>query len=211
MFRNLFLTGMGLVVAAGVPFVYYNAGDWLKSASASAAALVPATGAAAGDQAAAAAGAAPGAPPADRIPILAMSDALRFDITPDGILRYWPRVSTGLGQIQLHGYRVPLITGTAEDDVAGSATYYFNPQQQLQRITFYGTTGNPQRLLAVLAGRYNFARKVLNSPSMYVYEVADPSGLPPQSTCRIEQADVVKAAEPYTRYKISLTIERPTG
>ena len=140
-----------------------------------------------------------------------MSDALRFDITPDGILRYWPRVSTGLGQIQLHGYRVPLVTGTAEDDMAGSATYYFNPQQQLQRITFYGTTGNPQRLLATLASRYGFARHVLNSPSMYVYEVADPSGLPPQSTCRIEQADVVKAAEPLTRYKISLTIERPAG
>ena len=38
-FRNLFLAGMGLVLAAGVPFIYYNAGDWLKIAAASAVAL----------------------------------------------------------------------------------------------------------------------------------------------------------------------------
>ena len=69
-------------------------------------------------------------------------------------MRCWPQVATGLGQLQLQGYRVPLVSGTTEGDVAGSLTYYFNAQQQLQRIAFQGNTGDPRNLIVLLRSRY---------------------------------------------------------
>ncbi len=41
-----------------------------------------------------------------------------FEVTPEWILARWPSVSTGLAQLQLEGYRVPLVTGTGQEDVA---------------------------------------------------------------------------------------------
>ena len=61
-----------------------------------------------------------------------------FQITPESIVAHWPAVSTGLAQLQLEGYRVPLVTGTAKHNLAGSLTWYFNAQQKLQQITFVG-------------------------------------------------------------------------
>ena len=43
-----------------------------------------------------------------------LDEVLRFDLTPDWILHRWPRVSTGLAQLDLQGYRVPLVSGTRE-------------------------------------------------------------------------------------------------
>ena len=71
------------------------------------------------------------------------SSVFDFQITPEWIVAHWPAVSTGLAQLQLEGYRVPLVTGTAQHDLAGSLTYYFNAEQKLQQITFVGTTGDP--------------------------------------------------------------------
>ena len=62
--------------------------------------------------------------------ILNLADAFSMDKTPLWVLQRWPRVSTGGAQLQLQGYRVPLVTGTGEGDLAGSMTYFFNPQQQ---------------------------------------------------------------------------------
>ena len=73
------------------------------------------------------------------------SSVFHFQITPEWIVAHWPAVSTGLAQLQLEGYRVPLVTGTARHDLAGSLTYYFNAEQKLQQITFVGTTGDPDR------------------------------------------------------------------
>ena len=82
----------------------------------------------------------------DRTPGLA--EVLRFDVSPAWVLQRWPRVSTDLAVLQLHGYRVPLVTGTNQNDVAGSLTYYFNPSQQVQQITLRGTTGDPRAIIS---------------------------------------------------------------
>src|SRR5258708_2407566 len=77
-------------------------------------------------------------------------DVFRFDMTPQAVTQRWSRVSTGLGEVRMQGYRVPLGTGNAESDVAGSLTYYFGGRPKLRRITFLGTTANPQRLVDFL-------------------------------------------------------------
>ena len=100
------------------------------------------------------------------MPLPSLAEVLRFDVTVEWILRRWPRVTTGLPYLQLQGYRVPLVTGTGMSDVAGSLTYYFNAQQQVQRITLRGTTGDPSVLASILTSRYRFARRLTNDPGV---------------------------------------------
>ncbi len=144
----------------------------------------------------------------DSQPISAIEEVLRFDVTPAWIVRQWPRVSTGLGDLRLHGYRVPLVSGTAEDDLAGALTYYFNPQQQVQRITFSGTTGDPRRLIQWVVGRFALARRLTNNPGVVLYEVQGPDRRP-QSTLCIRPVPVVKANDALARFNVELSIERP--
>ena len=121
---------------------------------------------------------APGGVPGslEGTPVGDLREVLRFDITPDWIVTRWPRVSAGLAHLELQGYRVPLVTGTTEEDLAGALTYYFNPQQQLQRITFYGTTGNTRRLVDLVVREYGFARRLTNDPGVFVFEIPGPNG-----------------------------------
>ena len=81
------------------------------------------------------------------------------------------RVTAGLPDADLQGYRVPLVTGTREDDLAGSLTYYFNKNQRCQRITFQGTTGDARKLAAYLMRRYGFKQQVSSDPNLYLYQI----------------------------------------
>jgi len=203
MFRNVGLSMLGLLVAAGGPVAYFKVNDYMNGRTPAAAIAAPE---AAGAASAAAKPSADGA--IDSNPVVSLDEALDFGITPQWVLARWPRISAGLGQVQLQGYRVPLVTGTREDDLVGSITYYFNPHQMLQRITFYGNTGNADRLVQTLATRYGFARKVLNQPGIYVYEVPDRDGRV-ISTLRLETAAVIKQSDVPSRFKLSLVLERP--
>jgi hypothetical protein len=142
------------------------------------------------------------------LPMPSLGEVLRFDVTVEWVMRSWPRVSTGLPYLQLQGYRVPLVTGTNMTDLAGSLTYYFNPQQRVQRITFCGTSGDPSALAALLAERYHFVRRLTNDPGVVLYEAVD-SDNHPMGSLKIRSARVVKANQPYTRFELDLAIDRP--
>ncbi len=144
----------------------------------------------------------------DSLPTPSLDEVLRFNVTVEWVLQRWPRVSTGLPYLQLRGYRVPLVTGTAIADLAGSLTYYFNAQQQVERITLQGSTGDPSRLVALLGSRYHFARRLTNDPSLVLYEAVD-SGNEPAGTLKIRSANVVQASQPRSRFAVELTMDRP--
>lgn len=137
-----------------------------------------------------------------------LGEVLRFDVSPGWVMARWPRVSAGLARLQLQGYRVPLVTGTKATDLAGSLTYYFNARQKVDRITFHGTTGDARELVRLLTTRYRFARRLTNSPGLFVYETVQPDGAP-GGVLRITSAQVVKASEPYQRFRVELVIDRP--
>ena len=153
-------------------------------------------------EAAAAATLAPEGPPAENL-----AEVFRFDVTNGWVLRRWPRVSTGMAELPLQGYRVPLVTGTAETDLAGALTYYFGAKQEVQRIRFRGATGDPSVLVGLMTGRYGFTRRLTNDPALFVYEVARP-GKEPASVMKIRSAPVVKSNNPNQRFEIDLVIER---
>jgi hypothetical protein len=141
-------------------------------------------------------------------PTPVLAEVLRFDISPAWVLHRWPRVSTDLAYLQMQGYRVPLVTGTSERDVAGSLTYYFNPAQQVQQITLRGAIGDPRTLISFLTSRYGFVRRPNNDPSRLVFETVDSQGKT-IGTMIVQSAPVVRADQPYQRYKVDLIMDRP--
>ncbi|NUQ62072.1 MAG: hypothetical protein HUU20_06270 [Pirellulales bacterium] len=221
--QRLLLLALALGFTLLGPMAAFRAPDWLSGSKPSAAltTAAPAGPAPAAPQPKAsppvlepAKEAAPPASPVlvqpalEGFPSFDLAEVFRFDISPGWIMSRWSRVSAGLGMLQLQGYRVPLVTGTAENDLAGSLTYYYNSAQQVQRITFSGTTGDSRKLVQFLMGRYRFARRVANDPSLFIYEIPEPQG-PPKSLLEIRPARLLRADLPYQRFEIELSIERP--
>jgi hypothetical protein len=208
MLKMIVYCGLGLAAAVAAPAVLYKGVDFWKTAVRNAAATMPPTP----DVAAVPAqpGAGPAAASLDGVPVRTLAEVFNFNVTPDWIMRRWPRVTTGLSHLQLQGYRVPLVTGTAESDLAGSLTYYFSPQQRAERITFCGTTGDSRKLVALLTSQHRLTRRLTNDPGLMVYESVHPNGKP-CGACRIRSAPIVKASDAYRRFDVDLVLERPQG
>ena len=84
---------------------------------------------------------------------------IRFDITPDWVIGRFHRVTTVLADLSLEGLRVPIVTGTRADDIAGTLTYYFDNTGKLQRLTIHGFTGDPRRFAQTMATGYGMQRE----------------------------------------------------
>jgi hypothetical protein len=145
-------------------------------------------------------------PPLEGAPAQDLSEVLRLDVTSGWIMQRWPRVTSGLAELDLQGYRVPLVTGTREDDLAGSLTYYFDREHRLERITFRGTTGDPRKLVSLMTSKYQFLRQPTNDPGLVLYQVKWNGK--PRSELRIRPARVVRADAPYSRYDVDLALRR---
>ncbi|PQO34384.1 hypothetical protein DTL21_12715 [Bremerella cremea] len=131
---------------------------------------------------------------------------INFNATPRWIMETWPHVSTTLSDLNLEGMRVPLVSGSRVDDIAGSLTYYFDKDKQLQRITFHGTTGDERRLVSTLTQHYNFESEPTVAGSLYMVKWNGE----PVSVFRAEPSPVVNQNLPHTRLKIDLEINRPS-
>jgi hypothetical protein len=145
---------------------------------------------------------APAAPP-----VVDLAEALRFEATSAWVLGRWPRVTAGLPDEDLQGYRVALVTGTREDDLAGSLTYYFDKHQRCRRITFQGTTGDSRKLIAFLTQRYGFKKQISNDPNLFLYQIRWNGS--PLSELHIRPARVIRADAPLARFEVLLAMNDP--
>ncbi len=206
MFRKLLLLALPIGAVAG-PVVIHSGPKWVSEATAS---LSSASDSQAQKGSSAAAGSveAFGDIPLEGAEVEQFWEVLRFDLTPNSLAQRWPRVSASLADLSLQGYRVPLVTGTDPDDLAGSLTYQFNYQRYLQRISFSGTTGDYRRLLQLLTTHYGFVHRPTNTPNVIVFEV--PKSGPAASYLWIQPVDVVRADRPLNRFQITLVLERPS-
>jgi hypothetical protein len=211
--RRLFLFA-GLAAAVGIPVsisesgrVVDKAGEVIRSLTASEpAANIP--GPAADPSPAGIS--RPDGPQArlDGLPAQDLAEVLRFDVTPGWIMSRWARVTTTAGGVdRFQGYRVPLVTGNRETDLAGALTYYFNHKPEVQRIRFVGSTGDPSRLVALVTERFGFAPQRSTVPGEYLYQIQWNGK--PNSELRIRMAEVVRANEPSRRFDIELEINLP--
>jgi hypothetical protein len=145
--------------------------------------------------------------PLEGLPTIHLEEVFRFDITRDWVFARWPRKSTALADADLYGVRVPLVSGMAVDDVAGSLTYYFNAAGQAQRIAFSGTTGDARRLVNLVANRYGLQPVSPTAPGELLYQRLWNGR--PQSELRIRPAAVVWSTSPHSSYDVNLLLERP--
>ncbi len=132
-------------------------------------------------------------------------DVIRFDISPRWVSENWSRVSTVTSELELEGVRVPLVTGGKTDDLAGSLTYYFDKNHVVQRVTFYGTTGDERRLVTLMGTVFEFREQPSIGGSMFVVT----NNGEPISLLRIANAPVVRATVPNANREIMLEINRP--
>jgi hypothetical protein len=131
-------------------------------------------------------------------------EVFRFDLTPKAVTERWSRVSTGLSDARFQGYRVPLMTGISESDLAGSLTYYFDNQPRLRRVTFLGTTGDPQRLIEFVTRQFGFRRFQNGNPRVTAYQVQSRYS----GRLQIAHAEVIDKNLASTNYQIELSLER---
>ena len=133
-----------------------------------------------------------------------LGDLFRFDITPEWVVQNWPRVTSDLAEFAYTGLRVLVVSGTEIDDLAGAITYYFDDQQQLQRITFLGTTGNPTELIQLATSRFKMQPEAALSGVCYVAR----SRKTITDMLRVRHVAVAKGNRPLQRYKIAMEVNR---
>ncbi|HEV7283186.1 MAG TPA: DUF6690 family protein [Pirellulaceae bacterium] len=132
---------------------------------------------------------------------------VRFDLTPDLITQNWSRVTTTQSEHFLLGMRVAVVTGPEISDLAGSMTYYFDDQDQLQRISLQGFTGDASRLIAHCEQGYKLEKQASLDAGMYVSLW---NGMP-TSVLHVARAPVIRADSPRTQYYVTLEINRPSA
>jgi len=209
---RFFLAGLFLVSVAVLPYI---SSQWMKSSNASGEGSATAGNSLTDSAKAGAGNAAPGsllavaAPQANAArpeapPIVSLTEAIRFNVTPAWLFGRWPRVTAGLPEGELQGYRVPLVTGTREDEVTGSLTYYFNARQICQKITLVGATGDLRKITAEVVGRFGLHRQTSDDAGMHLYQTRWNGK--PVSELKIKAVNVVKSSEPFARYEVNLVL-----
>ena len=139
-------------------------------------------------------------------PVRDLAEVLRFDVSPQWVMQRWPRVSASASTTEptLQGYRVPVVTGTRPDDIAGSLTYYFTTNQHVRRLAFQGTTGDPRRLVELVTTKYELRPQPPAQPGELLYQVRWNNE--PRSEMLIKPDRVFRADAPYGRYEVTLEI-----
>ena len=133
--------------------------------------------------------------------ILPYEQFLRFDVTPQWVMQQFARVTI----LPFHGgqgMRVALITGTRENDLTGSLTYYFDEKEMVQRITISGATGGPGELVAFVTNHYELAPVAKN-----VY-VRQHNGVV-LAGLLVEPSRVIENGKPAGGCQVTLEINRP--
>jgi hypothetical protein len=216
MIKRLFFLSV-MMSAVGVPYLLSASSDWwtaLKGRFASTARSTEGAAAATGQTLPPSPGGVPLAPgpvatkgPIEGYGRYNLIEVLDFDGTPEWVMARWPRVTVGLAELDMQGYRMPLVTGTGEEDLAGSLTYYFDRTRRVKLVHFRGMTGNPRKLITLMTQRYGFAAQPSGDPNLLLYQVKWNGK--PTSELRIRTAQVLRASEPNARYQVELAMKRP--
>ena len=130
---------------------------------------------------------------------------IRFDATPEKVIAHFSRVSTVLADLSLQGLRVPVVTGTAATDLAGTMTYYFDKSGQTQRISLHGFTGDPQDLIQKLTEHYELKQE----PSLEAGVYTKRWNGQPVNFLRITHAPVVRTEAVLQKYTVFLELNHP--
>jgi hypothetical protein len=131
---------------------------------------------------------------------------LRFDVSKEWVYANWDRKSTGPTDVGLFSVRVPLVMAPQLYALAGSLTYYFNGQGQVEHISFRGRTGDSTQLVQLLTSRYQFQRSESRTGEQ-IYQVQYKGQ--PQSELRTHPESVLWLNSPNQSIAVELELARP--
>ena len=134
-----------------------------------------------------------------------VADLLRFDLTPNWVMKTWNLVTSDLPNTSLTGMRVPIVTGTEPTDVAGSLTYYFNKNQRLERVTLHGYCADPSSVLALAQQRFALRQYASQGTPIYLAYFGDQ----PISIMRVEAMPKKDEGSSSRQYEIDLELNLP--
>lgn len=145
--------------------------------------------------------------PLEGIETHTINEVIRLDVTKHWVFSSWARKSTGLSDPKLFGIRVPLVTGTKIDDLAGSLAYYFDANGQVARLAFRGRTGDTTAMIQYLATQFGFHREKSEIPGEQLYIVGTIDSV--ESILRTQPAPVMWSTSPHNSFFIDLQLQRP--
>ncbi len=140
-----------------------------------------------------------------------MEDILRFDRSPGWIVGHWNRVDTVSSKTPWLGYRVMVLTGNNNDDLAGVLTWYFD-HREMKRIEFSGQTGDIRKILAYLSRRFGMVLNSESTASHYIYEsslLSQGNWDGKKSRINIYPAKTFLANRQKEYFDLDFTLERP--
>ncbi|MGL4512768.1 MAG: DUF6690 family protein [Lacipirellulaceae bacterium] len=140
---------------------------------------------------------------------LPLQHAFRWDVTREWVYQQWARKSTGLADPTLYGIRVPLVTGAAMTDLAGSLSYYFDAQGVLQRIQFHGRTADTNEVARLAVERFGMQRRMAASPGDQLYQAAEGNRV--RSELRTRPEGTLWSTSPHESFLVDLELNLPGG
>jgi hypothetical protein len=214
--RPVMLAGL-LGAAVGVPYVADNASDWQKQLQGTGAPVqtvsnqYPTTPtfnipprmnpASPGDHIYSSPA------PLEGIPTYSLAEVLRMDVSKEWVYSRWARKSTGLAEPELFGIRVPLVSGTRMTDVAGSLTYYFDLQGQVQKIRLVGKTADTSELANLLTSRFGLQPATPMFAGEQAFRVEDQGVIESELVTRPDS--VLWTTSPHNSFSVELELNRP--
>ena len=140
---------------------------------------------------------------------LSLEQVFDWNITRNWVYERWARKSTGLADPSLYGVRVPLVTGSAMTDVAGSLSYYFDSSGVLQRIRLNGQTADTTRLAQVAIARFGMQQRLARSPGDQLFQAVEGGRV--RGELRTRPDGVLWATSPHESFAVELEMNRPGG
>ncbi len=148
---------------------------------------------------------APVRPPIAGRPITDLRELLRFSWTQAELHSRFANVATVLADTRLRGVRVPVVTGTQIDDLAGTLTLYFDANDRVQRLNLHGFTGDAGRLRQVLTDVYGMAAE----PNLEAGVMTRRWNGAPISLLRLTYAPVVHSDAVHQKLTVFLELNQP--
>jgi hypothetical protein len=134
------------------------------------------------------------------------NQVIRFDVTKEWVYQNWDRKSTGPTDVGLFSVRVPLAMAPRMSALAGSLTYYFNAQGQVEHISFRGRTGDTTDLVRLVTTYYGLQR--VEAPTgEQVYQSRYDGQV--QSELRTRPDPILNSNLPFQSIAVELQLARP--
>ena len=140
---------------------------------------------------------------------MSLPTLLRWDITKEWVYRNWNRKTTGLAEVGLYGVRVPIVTGTQVTDIAGTLSYYFDTNGQLQKIRLHGTTADTSPLVQIAMSNYGMQRRAPRTPGDQLYQAAE--GKQVRAELSTRPSRVLWSTQPHSSFQVDMELNRTGG